>query len=224
MSDAWRQGTPEQPSSQGSEEPPSQWAPDPSPTAAPGELARLVTPSSPADQTSPAAAQWAAAGETPPPPPAKKGPAWRGIAIRVGIIAAIVIAGLVLRDRLSGSATDLRVGDCFDQPAGTPDEISEVQHQPCTDPHDGEIFFVADYPDQDAYPGDAAIEAYIVEKCIPAWESYVARDYETDTEFDFSYLYPLPAGWTDGDHEISCYVTRVGGGKLTGSVKAAAAS
>lgn len=221
MTEGWREGTPDPASSQRSEEPPSSDAPLTG--ATPGELAGLVTPAAPPAPAWPAPNQLqAAVPAAAPSPPVKKGPAWRGIAIRVGVIAAIVIGALVLRDRLTGSVQDLRVGDCFDEPSGTPTEISEVQFRPCNEAHDGEIFFVEDYPSQAAYPGDTALEKFVTEKCIPGFETYVGRDYETDTEFDFAWLYPLPAGWTDGDHEISCYIVRVDKVKMTKSVKVAA--
>ena len=35
----------------------------------------------------------------------------QGWVIRIAIIAVIVIGGLIFRDRLSGSANDLKVGD-----------------------------------------------------------------------------------------------------------------
>jgi hypothetical protein len=184
----------------------------------PGELAGLVTPppqyaAASSDQPGqPAQPQWQA-------PPAKKGPAWGGIAARVGIIGAIVVGGLVLRDRLTGDATDLRVGDCFDEPANTATEISEVQHQPCTEPHDGEVMFVGEYPNQTTCPGQEAFTNYIRTNCLPAFESYVGRDYESDTELDIGWLYPTAEGWPRGDHEISCYVFRLDDTKLTQSVK-----
>ena len=57
----------------------------------------------------------------------------------------IVIGGLVLRDRLSGSASDLKIGDCFDVPA-TETDIKDVQHHPCTEAHTGEVFAVVTHP------------------------------------------------------------------------------
>jgi hypothetical protein len=135
------------------------------------------------------------------------------------IIAIIAIAFFIFRDRLSGSAGDLRVGDCFDDP-GTTTEVSDVQHQPCTESHDREVIFVGNYPDQDAYPGEDAFDTYAGENCTTAYEGYIGRDYETDTEFDFGYFYPLSEGWSDGDHEITCYIYRLDEAKMTQSVKA----
>ena len=61
--------------------------------------------------------------------------------VRIAIIAIIIVGGFVLRDRLSSSAGDLKVGDCFDEPA-TGGEISDVQHHPCTEAHTAEVVFI----------------------------------------------------------------------------------
>src|SRR5688500_13700554 len=112
-------------------------------------------------------------GSSPPvgwtPPATEAAPAKGGIniggwLIRGGIVAAIVVAGLVFRDRLSGDAADLQVGDCFDDP-GAVSEITDVQHQPCTEAHDSEVIFVGDYPAQDAYPPDDAFTIFAEQQC-----------------------------------------------------------
>lgn len=223
MSDAWREGTPPPPSSQGSEQPPPMTeAPGTSPSAEPGELAGLVTPTPPPPPplAPPVPNQLSgAAMPAAPTAPPKKAPVWQGLAIRVGIIAVIVIAGLVLRDRLSGNASDLRVGDCFDVPTSASNEVSDVQHQPCTDPHDGEVFFVGDYPTQATHPSLEDFRGFATTNCVPAFESYIGRDYETDTEFDFGAFYPTSESWSSGDHEVTCHAVLIDGSKLSKSVK-----
>lgn len=216
-------------------------------SAAPGELAGLVNPPPGGDPgqgstgwAAPPATTYPAAGEppdasqvppgTPPPgwtPPGTPAPAQAAsgrsqimqFVIGGAIIAIIAIAFFIFRDRLSGSAGDLRLGDCFDNP-GTATEVSDVQHQPCTEAHDREVIFVGDYPDQDAYPGGEAFDTYAAQNCTAAYETYIGRDYETDTEYDFGYFYPLSEGWSDGDHEITCYIYRLDDQKMTQSVKA----
>jgi hypothetical protein len=165
-------------------------------------------------------------GATPPvgwtPPaaaPAKRGINIGGWLIRGGIIAAIVVAGLVFRDRLSGDVTDLKVGDCFDA-AGLDVEVSDVPHQPCTDPHDAEVFFVGVYPSQDTYPTDEDFDAFVVQQCFPAFQAYVGRSFEEQVELDIGWFYPVPSGWSSGDRGITCHLTRLDGAKITGSVKA----
>lgn len=144
----------------------------------------------------------------------------RGNLVRIGVIAAIVVGGIIFRDRLTGSATDLRVGDCFDEPKDMT-EVSSVQHRPCTEAHDGEIVFVGDYAAQDAYPGQAAFDVFVADRCVPAFEDYVGSDYETDVVYDLGVFFPLEDGWKAGDHEIACYVYRIDGARQTTSVKGA---
>jgi hypothetical protein len=143
----------------------------------------------------------------------------RGLAIRIGIIAVIIVGGLILRDRLSGSAGDLKVGECFDDP-GTQVSVESVQHHPCSEAHSAEVIFVGDYPEASAYPGVDAFDTYAFNVCIPTFETYTGRDYQSDTELDIGYLYPTEEGWPKGDHEIACYVYRLDAGTMSTSVKA----
>jgi hypothetical protein len=144
-----------------------------------------------------------------------------GWLVRGGIIAAIVVGGLIFRDRLSGDVDDLKIGDCFDA-AGLQTEVSDVPHQPCTDPHDAEVFFVGEYPNQDTYPTGDDFDAFVVQQCFPAFQAYVGRPFDSnEAELDIAWFYPVPAGWASGDRGVTCHVMRLDGGKLTGSVKAA---
>jgi hypothetical protein len=191
--------------------PPGEWTgPESSPAAPIGSGAVGPDGSNPAVGWTPPAAAEA---------PARGGINISGWLIRGGIVAAIVVAGLVFRDRLSGNAGDLKVGDCFDDP-GAVSEITDVQHQPCTDAHDSEVIFVGDYPAQDAYPPDEAFSTFAEQQCVPAFEAYVGRDYETDTEYEFGFYYPASESWSDSDHEVACFVYRIDGAKMTSSVKA----
>jgi hypothetical protein len=145
----------------------------------------------------------------------------RSIAIRLGLLGALGVGGVVLAPYLMGNVADLAVGDCFDPPTEEV-EVSEVQRHPCSDPHTGEVIYVGDYPAADgaAYPGDQAFVEHVADVCLPAFESYTGLDYETATDWDFGYFTPTSAGWDAGDHEISCYAIRVDGTPTTGSVRA----
>ncbi len=221
-------------------------AADPSPTGSPGAIPPGATPavtvagdSVPGDSVPPGA--WtgpegsaaapttygavqpdgttAPVGWTPPAAaPARKGINIGGWLIRGGIIAAIVVAGLVFRDRLSGNAGDLKVGDCFDDP-GAVAEVTDVQHHPCNEAHDSEVMFVGNYPAQDEYPGDEAFGLFAQQQCVPAFEAYLGRDYESDTEYDYGFYYPAEESWSDSDHEVACFIYRLDGATMTSSVK-----
>jgi hypothetical protein len=112
------------------------------------------------------------------------------------------------------------VGDCFEEPA-SPEAVTDIQHRPCHEQHDGEVIFVGDQPDQDTYPDESAFDAFALDRCVPAFEAYVGRDYETDEEFDFGFFYPGEEAWNANDHEITCYVYRLDEHPLTQSLKAA---
>lgn len=140
------------------------------------------------------------------------------------IIGAIGIGGFVFRDHLTGAAADLQVGDCFDQPTEAVDVITEVQHRPCSDPHDAEVIVVQDYPaaSDTAYPSDAAMEGFHVAHCVPAFNSYTGRVYDDEPELYVGLYQPTEDVWREGDHEITCFIYRYNGAKLTGSLSAAA--
>jgi hypothetical protein len=147
----------------------------------------------------------------------------RGLLIRVGIIAAIVAVVFVFRAYLSGSASDLKVGDCFDPPSTVDQVVKDVQHHPCTDAHLAEVFYVGNY-DQAAtgYPARDAFEAFVLDRCIGAFQTYTGKSYESATDLDIQPFWPTEEGWGKGDKEVTCFAVRVDGGTMNTSVKAQA--
>jgi hypothetical protein len=147
----------------------------------------------------------------------------------IGIVVVLVIGGaiaFVFREHLSNPAAELRVGDCFEQPANSED-IKEVQHRPCGDPHDAEVFLVRNHEAEKgaSHISEAAALAYVQEHCIPAFGQYIGTSYETDTLYDIGYFHPTADSWTrHDDRGFTCYVVRLDRAKLTGSVKAAPSS
>ena len=148
---------------------------------------------------------------------------------RAGRRAAIWMAALVLPaaagcNMLPGAVTDLKVGDCFDNPT-TPDaEIVDVQHRPCHEPHDAEVIAVLTHPagPADPYPVVSGFNDYIAEHCVPAFESYTGRAYASGTEFEIGYFSPTLSGWRDGDRGFTCHVSRADDQKLTNTIRASA--
>ena len=129
------------------------------------------------------------------------------------LLIALVALSLTACDRLSQSALDLVVGDCFVQP-DTEGEVSDVQRAPCNEPHSGEVLLVANYPDQDAYPGEDAFDAWVDANCLgDAFAAYTGQSFEEATEIDLSVLFPTEEGWGDGDQEITCYLVPVDGSR-----------
>lgn len=141
-----------------------------------------------------------------------------GLGVRIGAVAVIVVGGFLFRDYLTGNAGDLRVGDCFQEPAGA-ELIEDVQHTPCSDPHDNEVFYVGDVPGGETAPSDNAFEAHFIATCGPAFQAYTGLDPMTSPNLTLTFYYPTVEGWADGDHEMICYAYNDDGTKLTGSVK-----
>jgi hypothetical protein len=155
------------------------------------------------------------------PPPAKRRP-WVGIVLL--LIVVVGVGGFFLfRDRLSGSASDLSVGDCIDEPTGTSD-ITDVQHQPCNEPHDGEVFAVLNHTAApgDVYPPTSEFQDLVSDECLPALEAYTARTYDEvyAAGLDVSFLYPSSSSWSENDREVSCFIVKTDESKITGSVRA----
>ena len=145
--------------------------------------------------------------------------------VGIGIIAVLAIGGFLFRDILSGNATDLRVGDCFNLPDANVAVVDEVKHERCSDDHQAEVFFVGDYPGSkdDPFPTDEAMSAYIEQQCLPTFNSYTGRDYYEWEEMDFSAFTPTSEGWSDGDQEVTCFLLRVDEAKFKGSLKGGSA-
>ena len=142
-----------------------------------------------------------------------------GLLARVGIIGAILFGGWLFRDYITGAAIDLQVGDCFDAPSYE-GVVDEVPHHPCNEEHDAEVFFVADYPAQDTFPGEEAFDVYTEANCVPTFAAYTGLDFYATEDYYIGVFYPTYDGWADGDHEITCYLVRADLAKMTAPVKA----
>jgi Septum formation len=144
----------------------------------------------------------------------------RSIAIRLGFLALIGIGALILKPFLSGSASDLAIGDCFDVPTSG-QTVKEVQHHPCTDAHGGEVFFVGKHPGASnaVYPTKDALQATIRTMCVPAFNAYTGLDFDTDVTWTFGYFVPTVDGGTSGDRDMTCYAQRVDDGTTNKSIK-----
>ena len=144
----------------------------------------------------------------------------RGLLIRVGIIAVIVLGVVVFRAYLSGSASDLKVGDCFDPPSTVDTVVKEVQHHPCTDAHLAEVFYVGNYDQASTgYPTEDAFQGFVLDRCIGAFQTYTGKSYQDATELDIQPFWPTEEGWGKGDKEVTCFAVRVDGKTMATSVK-----
>jgi hypothetical protein len=145
----------------------------------------------------------------------------RTLAVRIIIVAVIAVGGLIFRDRLSGGASDLKAGDCFDDKAGT--EIKDVQHHPCTEAHTAEVILVTKHNAAKgaAVPTSAELDAWATTTCVPAIINYVGAGADFDS-LNYGIFYPRAADWSNGERQMICYVIRLDQGPMTKSLKAGA--
>lgn len=99
------------------------------------------------------------------------------------------------------SIEDLRVGDCFS--SEETDEISSVDARPCTEAHQYEMFHIATWTGSGGYPTEDAMVGFVIDECIPAFEAYVGRSFQS-SQLDFVHFVPVEAGWAAGDRVFQC--------------------
>lgn len=121
-----------------------------------------------------------------------------------------------------GNVGDLAVGDCFDEPNASAEEVQEVQQQPCHEAHDNEVMLVTEHPAAKgaAYPSDADMETFVDEKCVSAYQTYSGRDPTTESEVGLDWYAPTAEAWEEGTRKVICYLFRNDGTKMTAPLKA----
>ncbi|HJP88051.1 MAG TPA: septum formation family protein [Candidatus Limnocylindrales bacterium] len=144
----------------------------------------------------------------------------RGIGLRIAIIGAVIVGAIILRPFLSGNASQLAVGDCFDEPTNAAATVEDVQHRPCTDPHDGEVVFVANYePSSATYPTDDEFTAFYGPKCLTAFSTITGTEFMTQETYDMIPMMPTSGSWADGNRKVICYAVNVDKSKLSAPLK-----
>lgn len=139
-------------------------------------------------------------------------------------VVALTACGGATRDN-EGTITEggevdvfsLKVGDCFSTEAT--DEVSDVGGVPCSEPHDSEVFALADF-DADSsaeWPGQDAIDEFSDESCTAAFEDFIGIPY-AESKYYISYLQPTEESWANGDREVVCLVVGEDGEQITGSL------
>ncbi|MGH9380720.1 MAG: septum formation family protein [Thermoanaerobaculia bacterium] len=137
--------------------------------------------------------------------------------------------------------TQLREGDCFDDPEGgeTKAEINNVRAVLCAETHDNEVFATGSVPaptdavypatpnpparnsygrsvpaPTDAvYPGDDELFEQVGLYCLQEFEAFVGKPYD-DSILDITVVTPTAESWRAGDRDYICAVYDV-----TGSVR-----
>jgi Septum formation len=122
------------------------------------------------------------------------------------VVSAMALGAFVLRDRLSGDASNLAAGDCFDVP--TTKEVGLVQHRPCSEPHDGEVILVGNHPAENGapFPPENEFMTWAATNCLPAFNAYSGTDLADVPTVDVGVFRPTQDGWlSHGDRQIVCY-------------------
>ena len=127
----------------------------------------------------------------------------------------------------------LKAGDCLVAPpshieeAGTfwvtmpywPDPVHVV---PCSQPHSAEVLFVGDIWDEDeANPGQEAIDAATAARCEFEFEAYVGVPWATSI-LDYQTWNVWAPDWDRGDRQIGCVAFVHGGNDLEASIRGSA--
>jgi hypothetical protein len=153
------------------------------------------------------------------PPPGQPAPAKRKGRRRSIVILAVLVVfiGVVLYvARNNVQANDLKVGDCFNVP--TDATFQTVEKHPCNESHTGEVIFVGEYSGA-TYPISPDMDSYVSDQCVPAYEAYVGRAYDSEPQLDIGYMQPTQDGWNSGDRTVTCYITQPDDSPMTESVK-----
>jgi len=151
----------------------------------------------------------------------------RGELVRLGVLLAIVVVigvGFFLfRDRLSNDAASLQPGECFDQPAAGTTLVTDVQRQPCNEPHDAEVFANISHTAAPAasYPPATEFDDIAGDECVPMIQTYTGLSVAQliERKLDLSYFYPTPDGWRGGDRVVTCYARSSDDSKLTAPIR-----
>ncbi len=138
---------------------------------------------------------------------------WRLGGSRVAVIVAVAAS---IGCASPGNVFSVDPGDCFDDPDTAADEISDVALVDCEEPHDNEVYAVAELDDGD-YPGDDVVLTRAQDICLDAFEPYVAEAYAT-SELFATWIVPTEGSWSDGDREVVCVLFDADG-PLEGSMR-----
>lgn len=158
----------------------------------------------------------------------------------VGVVAFVVAAGVgafLLRGADTGGipadatpavptptsgsvvgALTIEFGDCLILPSE--DQFDEVRRLDCTEPHDGEVFFVDAYPGSD-YPSDDDFSSYADAQCLPSFTEFTGSDYNDQDVLDVGWFTPTQGSWDNGDRQVVCYLAPVDGGRTSQSYRGA---
>lgn len=143
---------------------------------------------------------------------------------RIARQKSFAIAGLVSSLILAAcgqAALLVDEGQCFNNPDGRSDIVTNVDIVDCADAHDNEMYAVVPYPIEGPHPGDQVIQEFADATCIERFEDFVGFDYLA-SELDLGYFWPTDESWDAGDRTVQCFVFELDGSQAAGTLQGAA--
>ena len=101
------------------------------------------------------------------------------------------------------SIFELELGACVldrERPDGADVDVVEVV--PCEEPHDSELFARLAVT-EDSFPGADYLIREGGTRCQSAFADFIGVDF-SESVYDFTFYYPTPSSWVDGDRSIFC--------------------
>ena len=143
--------------------------------------------------------------------------------LSLGFVLVVAGGAFMFRDRITGGAGELQVGDCFDVPTVAGETVEDVQHHPCTESHTAEVFLLVKHPAAKGapVPTDADLRDYLATTCGNALEAYV--DPAKIDLYDLGAFYPTDKDWAKDERGVTCYLTMLDESPMTTSAKVKAA-
>jgi len=194
----------------------------------PGDGTRAATPPPAATEGLPG---WLPQSGQSPVTASAPAPLWRRIPVGWLVVAVFVVGAGVVGWYFNASrsasgeitkagdltASDLRMGDCFDLKDPSADTVEDVTATPCSAQHEYEVIFVGSLPGGD-YPAETAFEAYAQDNCQTAFGAYVGKTFD-DSELEISWFFPTDDAWRSGDRSVQCAAYHPRIHRLTESLK-----
>lgn len=118
----------------------------------------------------------------------------------------------------TGDVFSLEVGDCFDDPDASLEQVFEVPIVDCDEPHDNQVYAIFELGNG-AFPGDTEVAQRAQAGCIDRFDDYVGVEYAASALFA-TWLYPTEVSWEEGDREVICVLFDQEG-PLEGSLRGA---
>lgn len=106
------------------------------------------------------------------------------------------------------------MGDCVNISLDR-DAVAAIAAIPCSEPHDAQVYAFGDVSAGD-YPGEAAIDKTVDERCGHRFEAIVGGRADAD-KLAVTYLTPVLEGWP-ANRRFACLVTHADGSALVGNV------